>query len=143
MTESSLAPSDPDALPNPERVDRRTHLLGAGLTALVAVAWVGLAARTPTATFHFAPLIAAAAWPAALRGGGPLRVAPVDAFRAAAGAAAVGFAALGVLLAFDWLRGPTFWDAGPAVVEVVPMIVVGAAAGYRYARCGTPGVPAP
>ncbi len=140
MSEPSLAPSESDALPNPERVDRRTHLLGAGLSALVAVAWVGLAARSPTATFHFAPLIAAAAWPAALRGTGPLRVARSDAAQGAVGAAAISFVAMAVLLVFDRMRGPTFWDAGPAVVEVVPMILVGAAGGYRYARCGVPGV---
>lgn len=141
MTESSIAPADGRGVPNPERVDRRMHLLGAAITGLVAVAWVGLAARSPELTYHFAPLIAAVAWPAALRGGGPLRVAPIDAGRAAIGAAAVTFTAMAVLLAFDWLRGPTFWDSGPAVVEVVPMVLVGAAAGYRYARCGTPGVP--
>ena len=139
MSEPSLASSDSGVLSDPERVDRRSHVLGAALSALIAIAWVGLAARTPTATFHFASLIAAAAWPAALRGAGPLRVAPIDAARGALGAAAMTFAAMVVLLAFDWLRGPTFWDSGPAVIEVVPMIAVGAAGGYRYARCGTPG----
>lgn len=142
MSESSIAPDETAALPNPERVERRMHVLGAAITGLVVVAWVGLAARSPTLTFHFAPLIAAAAWPAALRGGRPLRVAPVDAFRGAVGAAGLTYAAMAVLLVFDWMRGPTFWDSGPAIVEVVPMVIVGAAAGYRYARCGTPGIPA-
>ncbi len=116
------------------------HLLGAAISGLVALAWIGLAARSPTLTFHFAPLIAAAAWPAALRGGRPLRVAPIDAARGAAGAAGMTFVAMAILLAFDWMRGPTFWDSGPAVIEVVPMVLVGAVGGYRYARCGAPGV---
>lgn len=133
-------PSDAPAPSNPERVERRMHLLGAAITTLVALAWIGLAARSPTLTFHFAPLIAAAAWPAALRGGRPLRVAPIDALRGGAGAAGISYAAMVILLVFDWLRGPTFWDSGPAVIEVVPMVLVGAVGGYRYARCGAPGV---
>lgn len=142
MVESSIAPADGRGLSDAERVEPRMHVLGAAITGLVAIAWVGLSARSPTLTYHFAPLIGAAAWPAALRGGRPVRVSPLDARRAAIGAAALTYLATAVLLVFDWLRGPTFWDSGPAIVEVVPMVLVGAVGGYRYARCGVPGSPA-
>lgn len=131
MTEERLA--------DPERVARRDHLLGAGAAVVVAVAWVVLAWWRPTVTFHLAPVFVAAAWAVALRRGGALRVAPSDAARGAAGGALVAVAVTTLLGAADLLRGPTLWDSGPVLLEVVPAIAIGALGGYRYARCGAPG----
>lgn len=125
---------------DPERVDRRDHGRGAAATAVVIVAWVLLALWRPTSTFHFAPLVAAGAWPFLLRRG-PLRVSVIDAGRAAA-TAGVFVVVVGIgLHLLDLLRGPTLWGSGAAVVEVPLAAVSGAAVAYRYARCGVPGSP--
>jgi len=120
-----------------ERVTRADQVRGAVVTVVVTVAWIGLAVWRPTSTFHFAPLIAAGAWPFLLRRG-PLRVAAVDAGRAAA-AAGVFVVIVGVGLHLgDLLRGPTLWGSGAALIEVPMAAAAGAFAGYRYARCGVP-----
>lgn len=124
---------------DPERVSGREHLRGGAWSVLVAVAWVVLAAWRPTVTFHLAPVFVAAAWPVGLRGAGPLRVAPVDAARGAVAAALIALATTMALYAADLLRGPTLWDSGPVLAEVLPAVAVGAVGGYRYARCGQPG----
>lgn len=106
---------------------------------LVSVAWWLLAAWRPHVTYHLAPVFVTAAWPIALRRGGPLRVAPIDAARGAVGALLIGAIATITLWQLDLLRGPTLWDSGDVMVEVVPALVVGAIGGYRLARCGQPG----
>ncbi|MFP5486913.1 MAG: hypothetical protein ACLGHQ_01215 [Acidimicrobiia bacterium] len=129
----------PTRTPPAERVGRRDHALGAAATALVIAAWTVLAAWRPDVTYHLAPVFAGAAWPVALRRGGPIRVAPVDAARGAlAGAGSTVLAAL-VLWAVGLLDGPTLWNDGPAIVETLPAMVVGAVGGYRHARCGPVG----
>lgn len=121
----------------PERVGVRDHVRGVAVSVVVAAVWVGLATWRPTSTFHFAPLIAAGAWPYLLRRG-PLRVAALDAGRAAV-AAGVFVAVVGIgLHVAGLLRGPTLWGGGAAVVEVMLAAGVGAATGYRLARCGIP-----
>jgi hypothetical protein len=133
----------PDTTGSPavERVSNFDHARGAVVTAVATASWVALAVWRPTSTFHFAPLIAAGAWPFLLRRG-PLRVAAVDAGRAAAIAGVlVVIVGVGLHLA-DLLRGPTFWGSGRALVEVPLTAIAGAFAGYRYARCGVPGQPA-
>lgn len=122
---------------NLERVARADQLRGAAATVVVTVVWVSLSLWRPTSTFHFAPLIAAGAWPFLIRRG-PLRVAAVDAGRAAA-AAGVLVVTVGVGLHLtDLLRGPTLWGSGAALIEVPLAAAAGAFAGYRYARCGVP-----
>ena len=121
---------------DPERVSARDHAIGAVATTVVLVAWAVLAAWRPHVTYHLAPVFAGAAWPVALRRGGALRVAPVD---AAAGAFAGALLAVLASLALWWLGlldGPTLWNDGPAIVETLPAIVIGAIGGYRYTRCG-------
>jgi hypothetical protein len=110
------------------------------VTGVVLVAWIGLAAWRPSSTFHLAPTIAAAAWPVLLRRG-PVRVAPIDAGRAALVAGILAMAVGGALAAADLLRGPTFWDSRHAIVEVPIAAIVGAYGGYRFARCGVAGNP--
>lgn len=120
---------------NPERIGRAEHRRGAIGAAVVAVAWIALGLSRPTVTYHMAPFLVAGAWPFLLRRG-PLRVANIDAMRGALASLAVAIAAALVLLAADALRGPTLWDGGHAMVEIVPIALIGAGVGYRYARCG-------
>ncbi len=126
---------DVEVLANPERVAMVDFRRGAFRTGLIAVAWVALALWRPTVTYHLAPFLVAGAWPYFLRNG-PLRVANIDAIRAAiAGFGATMVTAL-VLVFTDAMRGPTLWETGHAMLEVVPIALVGAATGYRLARCG-------
>lgn len=129
-----------DVQVNLERVataDYRRGALGAGL---IAVAWVALAIWRPTVTYHLAPFLVAGAWPYFLRNG-PLRVANIDAMRAAAAGLALSVATALVLVGLDLMRGPTLWDRGHAMLEVIPIALVGAATGYRIARCGVAAQP--
>ena len=91
----------------------------------------------PTVTYHLAPFLVAGAWPFLLRNG-PLRVANADALRAAVAGLGLTILTALVLVGADAMRGPTLWDRGHAFVEVVPIALVGAATGYRIARCGVP-----
>ena len=121
---------------DPERVLPRDHAIGAAVTAAVITVWTMLAAWRPDVTYHLAPVFGGAAWPVALRRGGPLRVAPVDAARGAvAGSALTGLAAL-ALWTLGLLDGPTLWGDGPAIVEMLPAVAIGAVGGYRYSPCG-------
>lgn len=126
---------DVEVLANPERVEMADFRRGALLTGLVAVAWAALALWHPTVTYHLAPFLVAGAWPYFLRNG-PLRVANIDAMRAAIAGFGVTMVTALVLVAADAMRGPTLWDTGHAMLEVVPIALVGAATGYRVARCG-------
>jgi hypothetical protein len=120
---------------NPERIGLAEHRRGAVGTAVLAVVWIGLALWRPTATVHMAPFLVAGAWPFLLRRG-PLRVANIDALRGALASLTVAIVSAFVLLAADALRGPTLWDSGHAMFEIIPIAVIGAGVGYRYARCG-------
>jgi hypothetical protein len=122
--------------PNPSPL-----VIAAGASLLVSLIWVGLAWRTPTSTFHFAPLIAGAVGPYAAKS----RTGAVSPFRALRLASA-GMAALAVAIAFlataDRLQGPTFWSADGAEVEAVLFAGLGALAGLAYLLIGAP-VPDP
>ena len=126
---------DTELAPNPERIGLADHRRGALGTAVISVAWIVLALWRPTVTYHLAPFLVAGAWPFLLRNG-PVRVANVDAMRGAVAAFFVAIAAALVLVAADAMRGPTLWDQGHAMIEVVPIAAIGAATGYRLARCG-------
>ena len=121
---------------DPERVSARDHTIGVVATVVVLVAWAMLAAWRPHVTFHLAPVFAGAAWPVALRRGGALRVAPFDAVRGGLAGAALAVLASLALWALGLLDGPTLWDDGPAIVETLPAVVIGAIGGYRFTRCG-------
>jgi hypothetical protein len=122
-------------LANPERVGGNEHVRGAAGSAVVAVVWIGLALWRPTVTYHLAPFIAAGTWSYLLRSG-PLRVANIDAARAAGGGFVLTMVAAVVIAALDAMRGPVLWGSGHAMLEVVPVAVAGAVLGYRVARCG-------
>jgi hypothetical protein len=108
-----------------------TQLRGALLTSAVCLIWVGLAVRSPSLTYHFAPLIAGVLWPLSLRSDG--RRSTRDAWTAGAAAAAlVSVTSIGLHLV-DKLEGPTFWNEGPPLTEAVIFAVIAAAFGARSA----------
>jgi hypothetical protein len=92
--------------------------------------WSALALSNPTLTYHFAPLIVAAAWPVTRRTTDG-RVERDRALRLAASAFALTVLTTLVLWLADAMRGPTFWTEGGAVWESVAFAFVGAAWGVR------------
>ena len=98
-----------------------------------ALLWVALAWRTPSSTYHFAPLIVAAAWPWVARSSGSTdetqrRWLPV------VGGAAIALAAGAVLLLANRLDGPTLWSEArqpnQVVIEIVGATAFGALIGF-------------
>lgn len=102
----------------------------------VAVLWVVLAVRTPTTTYHLAPLLMAAAGPVTRR---RLTGRPVPS-RAALAVAGTGLAitvATTVVLAWlGLLAGPDLTGGTAPVVETMLLAVSGAAVGWWLARRG-------
>lgn len=110
---------------------RPTQLRGALLTSTVCLVWVGLAIRSPSLTYHFAPIIAGVLWPLSMRSHG--RRSTRDAWTAGAAAAVLVTAtSIGLHIA-DKLEGPTFWNEGPSLTEAIVFAVVAAAFGARSA----------
>lgn len=100
-----------------------------------AVAWIVLAARTPTSTFHFAPLVVAGVW--VVHDG--YSEAGLTQHRAV-NEALVGFglavAATLLLEAAGNLTGPVFWQEGPespVVLEHLMFAAGGAVLGLGMA----------
>ena len=107
-------------------------------SGVVAVVWVILAWRSPTLTYHFAPLIAAIVGPLSLRreGRADLKLG-----------IATGTAVLGLLLGVTLLLevtnkqlGPNFLESGPAWPESVLFSVIGVAVGVRATTRENPGI---
>ena len=118
-----------------ESLRYRTLLVAAGTSLLVSLVWIALAWRTPTSTFHFAPLIASAVGPyAAKSAAGPLALR--HAIAASAAAATVVAIAITFLLATDRLNGPTFWSADGAGLEATLFGAVGVLIGLVYVIAG-------
>lgn len=100
-----------------------------------AVLWAVLASGTPTNTYHFAPMVVAAAWVAVdgSIGAGLTQRRVVNTALAGFGVAVV--AAL-ILAAKGDLDGPTFWETrgtGAVLAEHVVFAALGAALGGVYA----------
>jgi hypothetical protein len=115
-----------------------TQFRGALLTSLVCVIWAALAIRSPTLTYHFAPIIAGVLWPLSLRTAG--RRTAHDAWSGGAGAAVLVVVSAAVLHFGGWLEGPTFWNEGPSISEAVLFGLAGAMLGARSASRQRPGL---
>ena len=108
--------------------------VGVALAALAATGWIVLAIRTPTNTYHFAPLVVALAAPIAARSD-PARsdsaVSETGWARLFVGSiGGVVAAVIGLSLAASGnLEGPTFWGEGGALGEVLLFSIGGAVAG--------------
>ena len=101
------------------------------VTFAILGVWVALASRSPHLTYHFAPLLAGAAWPVLKRTYGPVSTtrASKAAFGAFVSTVIVGL----VLTATDRLEGPTLWDRGHAFWEVLIFAAIAAAWAMRAA----------
>jgi hypothetical protein len=111
-----------------------SHWRGGAVSVLTAVLWWVLAARTPTSTFHFAPLIVAGAW-VAVEGMSEAGLTPRASVRL--GLAGFVIAAVATLLldAAGNLEGPVFWESDnpPVVFEHLVGSALGALGGVGFA----------
>jgi len=103
------------------------------LAVAAAVVWLLLALDRPTSTFHFAPLIVAAAWPVVTRIDTETRLSTRDAALRAGAGLVLGVAVGIVLAATDSLDGPSLWDDDSAELETFIFTVAGAGFGALYA----------
>jgi hypothetical protein len=94
----------------------RQELRGAVWSLAAAGIWAVLAMRSPHLTFHFAPVVAAAAWPIASRR-----------MIAAAGVTALTVVTAVALEVADRLQGPDLIGGSAAVGEAVLFAVVAGA----------------
>ena len=109
----------------------------AGLLAALAgaVVWALLAARTPTNTYHFAPMVVAGIW-AGLDGSIGAGLTQRRIVTSAFGGLAVAVTTAVILELKGDLAGPVFWDSSddaPVLVEHVVFAVVGALLGAAVA----------
>jgi len=108
------------------------------LSGVVALAWIVLAWRSPTLTYHFAPLIGGAVGPLSLR-----TLGRADAQIGRTVGALVLAMMLGVTLILEVAgrqEGPNFLEVGPAWPEAVLFAVFGTAVGVRAATRERPGM---
>jgi hypothetical protein len=91
----------------------------------MAVLWFALAVANPTTTYHFAPVIVAAAWPVGrrLRTGRALRVIPTVATALGGGLLALAMTTL--LSHRDALAGPALFGLPSGLVETVAGTALG------------------
>lgn len=119
-------------------LSKPTALRAVLLSGVVAVVWMGLAWRSPTLTYHFAPLIGGVVGPLSLRSQGRADAALTQ---------KVGGIVLAMLGGVTLLlelagrqEGPNFLHSGPAWPEAVLFAVVGVAIGVRAASRERPGL---
>lgn len=104
----------------------------------VTTVWTGLALRHPTLTYHFAPVLAAAAWPLVARATRGRTTIAVG-LRTAGGGLLVAALATAELHSLDVLRGPAL-IGGSATTEALLGAMAGAAWGARVITRVQPGL---
>lgn len=107
-------------------------LAGAAWPLAVGVAWLVLAFRSPHVTYHIAPFLAAASWPAVLRVRSRAPVAVGRAAIAAAGALGVTLVVASTLAVGGALGGPSVWH-GSGALETPLVAAAGTIWGWRAA----------
>ena len=113
----------------------RDRWFGAVATLAAAVLWAWLAARTPTSTYHFAPLVVAGVW-VAVNGMTDAGLTPRATVRVATAGFVVAAVVTLLLEAAGNLDGPVFWDKGddaPVMIEHLVFAALGALAGAGIA----------
>ncbi|MEM9465712.1 MAG: hypothetical protein AAGA90_10085 [Actinomycetota bacterium] len=110
-------------------------LAGFGACLVAAVVWALLAARSPTSTFHFAPMVVGGLW-AGLDGSLGAGLTQRRIVNAAIGGVAIAVATAVILETKGDLDGPTFWDTSdtaPVLAEHVVFAVLGGVLGAAVA----------
>ncbi len=92
---------------------------------VAAVAWGVLAHRTPTSTFHFAPLVVAGVW-VIYDGYSEAGVTQRQAVNEAVAGFVVALVATVTLELLDDLSGPVFWQSGPDAPVVLEHLLFAA-----------------
>ena len=95
--------------------------LRSGIIAVLVAAsvWIALALRTPTNTYHFAPLIVALALPVASRSAPREQLGRLTkVFIGSAGGVVAALIGLGLAWTGN-LEGPSLWDENGALTEVL------------------------
>ncbi|TNC28041.1 glutaredoxin domain-containing protein [Amycolatopsis alkalitolerans] len=108
---------------------------GLPVTVAATVAWIMLAASNPTTTYHFAPLVVAAAWPAGRRLRAARALPRAAALAATVGGVLMAVAATVVLRARGALAGPALFGLS-TVSEALASAVVGGLIGAALALIG-------
>ena len=109
------------ATSHPEARATVTALLASAAAALV---WIVLAWRTPTSTYHFAPIVVALAGPFMVKQRS-LRNTLSSVLPFVATTTGIAGVAVVVLGLADKLRGPTFWSDDGAIFEALTFIGLG------------------
>lgn len=108
-------------------------LTGLGASLAVAVLWVLLAFRSPSTTYHFAPIVVTVASPYAARAKAAGAFTGRRALVIVAAGAAISLAAVVALASTRHLTGPTLWDSGNATTEAIAFTAAGSVCGYWVA----------
>lgn len=108
------------------------------LSGTVGIVWLMLAWRSPTLTYHFAPLVGGAVGPLSLRTQG--RANARLSRNVGLGVLAMLGSVTLVLELAGHQEGPNFLHMGPAWPEAVLFILIGVAIGVRSASRARPGI---
>lgn len=109
------------------------------VSSLLAAAWAGLALRSPTTTFHLAPLVVAAAPSITARMRHAVPLGPEGAMRVIAAGLVVATATALLLATFHALSGPAVWG-GSGAMETAAAVALGGVWGWRVATRRRAGV---
>lgn len=103
-------------------------------SVIVALVWVALASRRPSAHYHFAPLLVTVAWPYGHRWSVDRPLTTGETATSIGGGALVTMATALGLAATDRLEGVTFWHSDGVLWEVAAMIGLGVLWSFWIAR---------
>ena len=110
-------------------------LAGLLVSLAAAITWAVLAARTPTDTFHFAPMVVGAGW-VVVDGSAGAGLTQRRMVNAAVGGVLIAVATAAILAVKGDLEGPTLWSttgAGAVLGEHAVFAILGAAGGFLSA----------
>lgn len=108
-------------------------LTGLGASLAVAGLWGLLALRSPSTTYHFAPIVVTVALPYAARAKAGDAFTGRRALVIVAAGAAISLGAVIALASTRHLTGPTLWDSGNATIEAIAFTAAGSVCGYWVA----------
>ena len=114
----------------------KTRALAAAATVATTLVWLALAWRTPTSTFHFAPIVALGIGPWIVKSQAG-RQQPVSAVATVGISLAIVGIAIAVLTTQDRMLGPTFWSESGATGEAILFSLGTAALSFAWLIAGT------